>query len=141
MAVQALGQIGRDEAIAALGEKVMDLNEPSVNIRANAAFRLGQMGLDSAVPWLIAGLKDKSLEVRASSAIALAEFGNREAIPSLIEILKVPNARESLVVKAMNGLKKFTGQDFGYPKKHFAPATKEERDEAIRRWIEWWENH
>ena len=46
------------------------------------------MGLDSAVPWLIAGLKDKSLEVRASSAIALAEFGNREAIPPLIEIFK-----------------------------------------------------
>lgn len=138
--VQVLGRIDDNEAITALGEKVVDLNESSVNIRVNAAFQLGQMGSTAAEPWLNAGLNDKSLEVRAASAVALAKLGNWKAVPTLIEILRTPNVRESVVVEAIEGLKRLTGQDFGYPKKYFAPATKEERAEAIRKWIEWWEN-
>lgn len=140
MAVQALGQIGGDKAVTYLGEKLVDTNEPSANIRANAAFRLGKLGATAAEPWLIAALKDQSLEVRTASAVALAEFGSKEAIPTLIEVLQAPSARESLVVDAIFALRKLTDLDFGYPKKYFAPATKEERDNAIKGWIEWWEN-
>ncbi len=137
--IQALSQIGGDEAIAALGEKLTDAAERSDNIRANAAFRLGNLGQASATPWLFSGLNDASLSVKTASAVALAKLGNADAIPALISVLEEDTARDSLVVKAIKGLRMLTGQDFGYPKPYYAPATKEERNEAIRGWIEWWE--
>ncbi len=139
-AVQTISQIGGDEAVSALGEKLTDPNEPSVNIRANAAFLLGKLKLPSAEPWLIAALNDKSLDVRVYSAVALAELGNQVALPILMNTLEMPEARESLVAKSVNGLKKLTGKDFGYTKKYFAPVTKEEKNKAKRRWKEWWKN-
>jgi len=139
-AIGALANLGGDEAAYALAEKVTDTDEPSEDVRANAAFYLGDMRASVAKPWLLDALDDPSLEVRTAAAVALADLADTQAIPVLIETLKDPAARDWLVVKAIEGLKELTGLDFGYPKPYWAPATEEERKEAIRRWIEWWEN-
>ena len=139
-AVGALANLGGDEAARALSEKVTDTDEPSDDVRANAAFSLGDMRVSVAKPWLIDALDDRGLEVRTAAAVALADLGDSRAIPVLIETLKNPGARDWLVVKAIEGLRGLTGLDFGYPKPYWAPATEDERAEALRRWIDWWEN-
>ncbi len=139
-AVGALASLGGDEAAFALAEKVTDTDEPSEDVRANAAFHLGDMQASVARPWLLDALDDASLQVRTAAAVALADLGDSRAIPVLIETLKDTGARDWLVVKAIAGLKELTGLDFGFPKPYWAPATEEEREKAIRGWIEWWEN-
>jgi len=140
VAVEALSYIGGAEAVAALAEKVADVEEAQEAIRYEAAVRLGRMMAEGAETALLNALDDESLLVREGAAVALADLGNRAAIPVLVDVLEDESATDSQVVDSIQGLKKLTGLDFGYPKPYFAPATAEEKAEAIGKWIDWWES-
>lgn len=140
VAVQGLSYIGTEAAVDALVEKLTDVNEAEDGVRYEAARRLGMMMAFGAEPALLNALNDRSVVLRTGAALALADLGHKAAIPALINVLKDATARESEVVDAIQGLKKLTGLDFGYPKPYFAPATEQEKSEAIRKWIDWWES-
>ena len=139
--VQALGDIGGSSAALALAEKVMDRSEPSDNIRFNAAFRLGLMKERIAIPHLLKAIHDSSLEVRTGAAVALGEMGDQGGVRVLVSTVTTQDAPDWLVVKAIEGLRKLTNEDFGYPKPYFARSTEEERANAIRKWSEWWQSN
>jgi HEAT repeat protein len=70
--------------------------------RAEAAYRLGDMGCDEAAPALLAALDDRNRTVRAAAARSLGRLGVVDAARPLVEALvsgRVPNgvAGEALV--------------------------------------------
>lgn len=140
VAVQALSHVGGRDAVAALIGKVADADEGDEAIRYEAAVRLGRMMAEGAQEALLKELDNESAVLRRGAAIALADLGNQAAIPVLVGVLRDRTAGESEVVDAILGLEQLTGLEFGYPKPFFASATAQERSEAIRGWIDWWES-
>ena len=67
------------------------LQESNRELRELAAYALGEIRSQAAVPALIEVLKDPDKEVRDAAAYALGEIRSQVAIPALIEALKDPD--------------------------------------------------
>jgi HEAT repeat protein len=72
---------------AALRAALRDLSSRRGWRRADAAYRLGDMGCDEVEPQLFAALRDRKREVRAAAARSLGRLGAVDAVLPLIEAL------------------------------------------------------
>jgi hypothetical protein len=114
------------EALAAAIPKLE--GESHRKAREALANRLTRMKDDTLVEYL----RDEDAEIRRAAAIAAGQKDSKALVPDLIALLRDPEIR---VVRAAHAsLKALTDQDFGPA----ANATREERDQAIRQWIDWW---
>jgi hypothetical protein len=77
-------------------------------------------------------LQDEDAEIRRGAALAVGQKESKALVPNLIELLRDPQL--SVVRAAHASLKALTEQDFGPAVK----ATREERDQAMLKWAEWW---
>jgi hypothetical protein len=76
--------------------------------------------------------QDDDPEIRRAAAIAAGQKDSKTLVPYLISLLRDP---ENSVVRAAHAsLKSLTEKDFGPA----ATATREERDQAVQKWIAWW---
>ena len=90
-AIRALGDLGGDEAVAALGRALRE--EPFYGARREAAKALGKIRQDSALEALRAGLADKDSRVRSSILEALGSFPEHaELIPILRHALETDDS-------------------------------------------------
>ncbi len=105
-AARALKEIGNKRAIEPLIDVVY--NDPSPEVRAEAAFDLGYFSLSSKeADVLIESLNDKHYLVRQNIAFALGKIGRRKSVMPLIKLLKKEenyNVRE-LIAWALGELK------------------------------------
>jgi HEAT repeat protein len=77
-------------------------------------------------------LQDDDVEIRRAAALAIGMKESKSLVPNLIPMLRDP---EITVARAAHAaLKALTGQDFGPASK----ATREERDQAVIKWLQWW---
>jgi HEAT repeat protein len=88
-AIDALGAIGGEAAVLALGDALKD---SAVEARRRAADALRMLGAEAkaATPALIGALKDEDAQVRWNAAHALGGIGGgaKAAAPALIDVLK-----------------------------------------------------
>jgi hypothetical protein len=77
-------------------------------------------------------LQDDDAEIRRAAALAVGQKESKSLLPNLISLLR--DSETSVARAAHAALKSLTGQDFGPA----AKATREERDRAVLKWIEWW---
>lgn len=77
-------------------------------------------------------LGDEQLEIRTAAVRASGAKGSKSLIPRLIPLLR--DTRGVVAEAAHKALKQLSGEDFG-PK---PDASREERVEAARRWLAWW---
>jgi hypothetical protein len=77
-------------------------------------------------------LQDDDAEIRRAAGLAVAMKESKELIPNLIPLLR--DAELSVARAAHAALKELTGQDFGPS----AKATREERELAASKWLQWW---
>ena len=90
-AIRALGDLGGDEAVAALGRALRE--EPFHGAREEAAKALGKIAKDPALEPLRGGLADKDSRVRTEILGALGEFpDHRELIPILRRALETDDS-------------------------------------------------
>jgi aminopeptidase N len=90
-AIRALGDLGGDEAVAALGRALRE--EPFHGARQEAAKALGKIRKDSALEALRGGLADQDSRVRTGVLEALGEFPeHRELIPILRKALETDDS-------------------------------------------------
>ncbi|MFB2968244.1 HEAT repeat domain-containing protein [Aerosakkonema sp. BLCC-F183] len=83
-AVEALGNIGHPQAVAALIEA---LHHEDSYFRRDAAEALGKIGHPQAVTALMEALHHEDSDVRYKAAWALGEIGNPQAVAALMETL------------------------------------------------------
>ena len=102
--------------------------EPQRKARTALAERLARMK-DST---LATYLSDEDAEIRRAAASAIARKENKALVPRIIPLLRDPNP--GVAEAAHMALRDLTGKDFG-PK---ADVGREEREEAIRKWLDWW---
>jgi hypothetical protein len=102
--------------------------EPRRKARDALADRLTRMKDDT----LAAYLQDEEAEIRRAAALAVAMKESKALTPNLISLLS--DSETDVVRAAHAALKEMTGQDFGPA----AKATREERDQAILKWLHWW---
>lgn len=101
---------------------------PQRRAREALANRLTRMKDETLVSYL----EDDDAEIRRAAAIAIGQKESKALVPDLIGLLRDP---EMTVVRAVHAsLKALTAQDFGPA----AKATREERDQAVLKWTEWW---
>ncbi len=96
--------------------------------RAALANRLTRMKDETLAEYL----QDEDPEIRRAAALAVGQKESKALLPGLISMLR--DSEISVVRAAHASLKVLTGQDFGPALK----ATREERDQAVLKWIEWW---
>ena len=77
-----------DPIIQSLSEVLQD---PSLEVRLQAAETLGKMENPAAVRPLISALKDENWEMRATVAEALGDIKDKAAVEALVEIMKDTN--------------------------------------------------
>jgi HEAT repeat protein len=78
----------------ALAQSLRELNSRRAWRRAAAAYRLGDMGCESAAPALLAALDDGKRRVRGAAARSLGRLGIADAAKPLVEALvsgRIPN--------------------------------------------------
>jgi len=80
-----VGKLQKQRDIQAL---ITALEHKDSQIRAHAAYSLGELKVLSAVDILIKHLKEDGDDVKRESALALGNIRNPKAIPVLIEVLK-----------------------------------------------------
>lgn len=145
---------------------VKDLAARSWELRRNAAEDMGDLADTRVIPHLLKALADPVGAVRYAAAASLGKLGDASVAPYLIECLENPGfgtpspiyeALGNLRVKeavpylarglrdedhrtrgvANNALMVTTGRSHG-----FKPGgTAEDREEAVRKWEEWWEEN
>src|SRR5258708_18393569 len=81
---QALGDLGDNRAIEALGELIV--KDKDENVRSVAAVAMGKIGSPDGVPSLIVALQDNRARVRGAAAQALGDIGDGRAIEGLITL-------------------------------------------------------
>ncbi|HET9212555.1 MAG TPA: M1 family aminopeptidase [Thermoanaerobaculia bacterium] len=90
-AIRALGDLGGDEAVEALGRALRE--EPFYGARREAAKALGKIEKDSALEALRAGLMDQDSRVRSRVLESLGSFpGHAELIPLLRHALETDDS-------------------------------------------------
>jgi hypothetical protein len=114
------------EALAAAIPKLE--GEAHRKAREALANRLTRMKDDTLADYL----QDEDAEIRRAAALAIGQKDSKKLLPNLISLLHDPEV--SVVRAAHASLKALTGQDFGPS----AKATREERDQAVLKWVEWW---
>ena len=102
--------------------------EPKRKARTALAERLARMK-DSTLTTYLA---DEDAEIRRGAASAIAQKDSKSLVPQIIPLLRDPDA--GVAEAAHMALRDLTGKDFG-PK---ADVSREEREEAIRKWLDWW---
>jgi hypothetical protein len=107
------------------------LRAPDERVRAAAAYLLGVLRDRRTVPALLAATEDPAATVRFEAAGALATLGDERGLDVLVEGLLHPDARVRSKCAAI--LEQETGQRFGYA----ADDSREEREDAVRRWRVW----
>jgi hypothetical protein len=90
-AVEALGEIGSDQATEAL---IIALNDKVSFVGGDAVEALGEIGSDKATEALIIALNDEDGDVRSRAAEALGKIGSDKATEALITAL---NDEDSIV--------------------------------------------
>ncbi|MGH7169044.1 MAG: HEAT repeat domain-containing protein, partial [Gemmataceae bacterium] len=96
--------------------------------RQALANRLTRMKDDTLADYL----QDEDAEIRRGTALAIGQKDSKKLLPNLISLLR--DSEMSVVRATHASLKALTGQDFGPS----ATATREERDQAVLKWIAWW---
>lgn len=130
-AADGLGRLGYAESVPALGETLKSDKDPRV--REVAALSLGNMRFQQAVAYLLSGADDVEPRVAEQSIAALAALGEKAA-PYLVGAgLGSSNGR--IQDASMEALAKITGRSFGLG----AGATAEQKQDAIKAWMEWWQ--
>ena len=76
--------------------------------------------------------KTTTPSIRRGAALAVGQKESKSLVPNLIGVLRDPEI--SVVEPRHASLKALTEQDFGPS----AKASREERDQAVLKWIEWW---
>ena len=97
-AVWALGEHGDASVAGALGDLLAA--EKNIEVRATAAWALGQLEVEKAPKGLIDAVGDTDTDVRTRAAWALSEIGDGAAIPALRVALakeRDPEARKAEV--------------------------------------------
>jgi HEAT repeat protein len=84
-AAHELVNLADQEAVAALGERIAQDEEPSV--RKEAAAALGAIGSGDAIDWLVTALEDPMREVRLEATKGLAKHVPDVAVDSLVSIV------------------------------------------------------
>ncbi len=94
-AARGLGDLA-PEALPAIPALIRALRDDDSNVRGAAAYSLGELKANNAIPDLIEMLKTGSGTNRVSAAGALGRLGPsaKDAIPTLKEIANDPNADE-----------------------------------------------
>ena len=92
-AIWALGQIGRRSADAS-NSLLPLLNDPTDEVRAQAAKVLGDLRVQSAAKSLIAAIADSHPRVKFFAAIAVGKLGQAEALPALLNLLRENGDRD-----------------------------------------------
>jgi len=86
---RALRRLDGDEGVLVLREVIERLDDPSPEIRGEAARALGRIGSNEATEELVKRLSDPSSSIRAEAARALGGIGDERAVPSLARCLAV----------------------------------------------------
>jgi HEAT repeat protein len=102
--------------------------------RASLAWVMGASGDRRYIPDLRAMIEDPTDGVRYEAAASLVELGDNAGFPVLVSGLADGDIRNRY--KCFEGLKRATGQDFGY--QH--DAAPETRRVAVARWLDWLES-
>jgi len=131
-AAEDLGDLGDPRAIPHLLKALAD---PVGAVRYAAAGALGRLGDPSVAPYLIECLENPGFGTPAPIYEALGNLRVKEAIPHLIRGLRDEDQRTRGV--ANNALMVTTGRSQGF--KPSGPP--EAREEAVRKWEEWWEEN
>jgi HEAT repeat protein len=84
--VGTLGALGSEVAVEALTRVVAE--DPSADIRRQAAWALGEIEDDGAVMALLVAMQDEDVEVRRMAVWALGELEDEAAIPALVVALE-----------------------------------------------------
>lgn len=117
MCLTLVNAFGDEKEIQNLEKKLA--KDRDSNVRAQAAWDLGQMGSTESVPALTAALKDSSAAVRANAAASLWNLGapSKPAIPELK--IALDDSSPAVVENAAGALSKL-----GVPKSQLVPAYK-----------------
>jgi hypothetical protein len=102
--------------------------EAQKQARSALAERLVRMKAETLAKYM----DDEDPEIRRAAALACGTKEIKELVPHLILLLRDPEVGVARAAHA--ALKALTGQDFGPA----ARASREDRDRASQRWLEWW---
>ncbi len=86
---RALRRIDREDGGLVLREVIARLDDPSAEVRGEAARALGRIGSKEATEALCARLSDPSSPIRIEAARALGGIGDERAVPALVRCLAV----------------------------------------------------
>jgi hypothetical protein len=86
---RALRRIDRDEGQLVIREVIERLDDPSAEVRREAALALGRIGSAEATEALLSRLSDPSSPIRIEAARALGEIVDERAVPALVRFLAV----------------------------------------------------
>ena len=108
------------------------LDDPDPATRATAQRVLVEQKCERVVPDLLRQLESVSALARMQAVASLTRFGDKRLVPHLIKALRDP---EKVVRdRAIQGLRKLTGEGFGF----LADASPQNREEAVQLWERWW---
>ncbi|HPD16628.1 MAG TPA: HEAT repeat domain-containing protein [Planctomycetota bacterium] len=108
------------------------LDDPDPATRATAQRVLVDQKCERVVPDLLRQLESVSALARMQAVSSLTRFGDKRFVPHLIKALRDP---ERVVRdRAIQGLRKLTGEGFGF----LADASAQNREEAVQLWERWW---
>jgi hypothetical protein len=86
---RALRRLEGDEGVLVLREVIERLDDPSFEVRSEAARALGRIGSKEATDELVKRLVDPSSSIRIEAARALGGIGDERAVPDLARCLAV----------------------------------------------------
>jgi MFS family permease len=86
---RALRRIDREDGELVLREVIDHLDDPSAEVRREAARALGRIGSRGATEELVYRLSDPSSPIRIEAARALGDIGDQRAVPPLVRCLAV----------------------------------------------------
>jgi HEAT repeat protein len=86
---RALRRLEGDEGVLVIREVIERLDDPSFEIRSEAARALGRIGSSEAVEELMKRLADPASSIRIEAARALGSIGDERAVPDLARCLAV----------------------------------------------------
>jgi len=86
---RALRRIDRKDGELVLREVIDRLDDPSAEVRREAARALGRIGSSRATEELVSRLSDPSSPIRIEAARALGDIGDDRAVPPLVRCLAV----------------------------------------------------
>ncbi len=121
----ALGEIGRDQKIALVGDRLFDADASVRKVAVDVLHRLPESDARRAIIESLRGeLPGPELQRQRMAADALGALGDAQSVPRLIELVKHDDA--GLNAAARRALVAITKQDYG---------------NSRWRWRGWWDRH